>query len=176
MADISTLRSYLTFRLGEEIFAASVGKVLEILEIPRITRVPRAPSFMRGVVNLRGNVLPVIDTRNKFGLPETKDTIETCIIVMSLIDQGQELVTGAVVDSVQEVIDIDPKDVQPAPLVSAKWRTEFIQGMVKLNDRFIIILDIDRIFSSNEVALLKDVSEEERNDQADADRTASEAA
>jgi purine-binding chemotaxis protein CheW len=140
MTDVLTLRSFLTFRLGDELFAANVSKVLEILEIPRITKVPRAPEFMRGVVNLRGSVLPVIDTRNKFGLPPTNDTVNTCIIVMNLSNQGQELVTGAIVDAVQEVTEIEEKDVQAAPSVGAKFKTEFIEGMVKLNDQFISYL------------------------------------
>jgi purine-binding chemotaxis protein CheW len=158
MNDVLTLRSFLTFRLGDELFAANVSKVLEILEIPRITKVPRAPDFMRGVINLRGSVLPVIDTRNKFGLPATEDTVNTCIIVMNLSNQGQNLVTGAIVDAVQEVMEIEEKDVLAAPTVGAKFKTEFIEGMVKLNDQFIMILNLDLVFTTEELNLMQQAS------------------
>src|SRR4249920_1585023 len=92
--------SYPTFKLGDELFAAHVSKVIEILEIPKITRVPRSPEFMRGVVNLRGNVLSVIDSRIKFGLPPTEDTINTCIIVMNIQIENQEITLGLIADAV----------------------------------------------------------------------------
>src|SRR5688500_10373348 len=96
-----TMQSYITFRLAEELFATNVSKVLEILEIPKITKVPRSPVFMRGVVNLRGSVLPVIDTRTKFGLSETEDTVNSCIMVLEINMQDQTITIGAVVDAVQ---------------------------------------------------------------------------
>src|SRR5258705_6520490 len=104
---VETLNSFLSFRLGDELFAANVSKVLEILEIPKITKVPRSPAFMRGVVNLRGNVLPVIDTRIKFGLPTIDDTINSCILVLSIELEGKEIVLGAIVDEVKEVTEIE---------------------------------------------------------------------
>src|SRR5687768_13879314 len=100
-----TIESYLTFGLGDEIFATNVCKVLEILEIPKITKVPRCPPFMRGVINLRGSVLPVIDARSKFGLSETNDTVNSCIMVLEISMQEQDIKIGAVVDAVQEVIE-----------------------------------------------------------------------
>src|SRR3954464_1647295 len=100
-----SLTSYLTFKLDDEIFAANVSKVIEILEIPKITKVPRSPEFMRGVVNLRGNVLSVIDSRTKFGLPPVADTINTCIIVMIVNVDGQDMTMGVIVDAVQEVME-----------------------------------------------------------------------
>src|SRR5690606_36978993 len=99
------LQSYLTFRLRDEIFAANVKKVLEILEIPRITKLPHSPEYMRGVINLRGNVMPVINTRLKFGLPQSEDTITSCIVVLDIDIEGQNVTLGAVVDGVQEVIE-----------------------------------------------------------------------
>jgi purine-binding chemotaxis protein CheW len=152
-----SLTSYLTFKLDNEIFAANVGKVYEILEIPKITRVPRSPDFMRGVVNLRGNVLSVIDSRTKFGLPPQEDTINTCIIVLNLVIEGSEMTIGLIVDSVKEVVDIDSSSVQKVPEIGSKYKSEFIQGMVKSGEQFIMILDVDLLFSTFEASLLQSV-------------------
>src|SRR5687768_11883119 len=103
-ADILQSQSYLTFRLGGEIFAASVLHVIEILELSKITKVPRSPAFMRGVINLRGNVLPVIDTRSKFGLESAADTVDTCIMVLNIESGNEKIMVGALVDAVQEVL------------------------------------------------------------------------
>ncbi len=156
MTEVEKLDSYLTFRLGDEVFAASVSKVIEILEIPKITR---SPHFMRGVVNLRGSVLPVIDSRIKFGLPPAPDTVNTCIIVMNINMEGQDMVLGAIADNVQEVMEIEQDRIQPAPSMGAKYKSEFIEGMVKVEDQFIMLLDLDLVFSSEEVNLLQALSE-----------------
>lgn len=153
-----TLNSFLTFRLGDELFAANVGKVIEILEVPKITKVPRSPDFMRGVVNLRGSVLSVIDSRIKFGLPTIADTINTCIIVMVVNVEGQDLTLGVIVDAVQEVMEIDDSQMQEMPTIGSKYKTEFIEGMVKHDDQFIMLLNIDALFSSNEVSILNDIA------------------
>jgi len=158
---VETLNSFLTFRLGDELFAANVSKVLEILEIPKITKVPRSPAFMRGVVNLRGNVLPVIDTRSKFGLPSVDDTVNSCILVLNIEMEEKEIRLGAIVDEVQEVMEIDAAMIQPLPTVGAKYKTEFIEGMVKLNEQFIMVLNLNLVFTSSEVTLLEGLSEAE---------------
>jgi purine-binding chemotaxis protein CheW len=150
------LTSYLTFKLGDEIFAANVSKVFEILEIPKITKVPCSPDFMRGVVNLRGNVLSVIDSRVKFGLPAIDDTINTCIIVLNLGLEGHDMTIGLVVDAVKEVIDIDSASIQKVPDIGSRYKSEFIEGMVKSDDHFIMILNIDLIFTSQEANLLQE--------------------
>lgn len=155
--------SFLSFRLGDEFFAANVGKVLEILEIPKVTKVPRSPAFMRGVINLRGNVLPVIDTRAKFGLPPIDDTVNSCILVMSIALEGRDITLGAVVDAVQEVLEIEEESIQPVPSVGSRYRTEFIEGMVRLNDQFIMLLDLNLVFTSDEVSLLQEVSQKQNN-------------
>jgi len=152
------LKSYLTFRLGDELFAANVGKVLEILEIPRITKVPRSPHYMRGVVNLRGSVLPVIDARAKFGLPEVDDTINSCIIVLDVEIEDHHITIGTVVDGVQEVMDIEDGHIQPAPSIGSRYKSEFIDGMVKINEQFIMMLNLDKVFSSEEANILQDIS------------------
>jgi purine-binding chemotaxis protein CheW len=157
------LQSFLTFRLGDELFAANVGKVLEILEIPRITKVPQSPDFMRGVINLRGSVLPVIDARAKFGLPPAADTINSCIIVLNIDIEGQPIMTGVVVDGVQEVRDIEETQVQEAPSIGSKYKSEFIQGMVKVNEQFIMMLDLDKVFSSSESHLLRETMDQAKS-------------
>jgi purine-binding chemotaxis protein CheW len=150
--------SYLTFKLGDELFAANVTKVIEILEIPKITRVPRSPEFMRGVVNLRGNVLSVIDSRIKFGLPPTEDTINTCIIVMTIEIENQDITLGIIADAVKEVVEIDQQSIQSPPEMGSKYKTEFIDGMVKSGDQFIMLLNIDLLFSSQEASILQDAN------------------
>jgi purine-binding chemotaxis protein CheW len=154
-----TIESYLTFGLGDEIFATNVSKVLEILEIPKITKVPRSPAFMRGVINLRGSVLPIIDARSKFGLSETSDTVNSCIMVLEISTQEQDIKIGAVVDAVQEVIEIAPADILPAPSIGSKYRGEFIQGMVKANEQFIMVLDLDKVFSTEDANILQQLAD-----------------
>lgn len=151
----ATIDSYLSFKLGDELFAINVVKALEILEIPRITRVPKAPEYMRGVINLRGNVLPVIDARTRFGLPKVEKSVDTCIIVMEIAINGESVRLGAIVDSVQEVVQIDETNIQPPPRIGNKYRTEFLTGMGKIDNQFVMILDIDALFSAEELSLLK---------------------
>lgn len=151
-----TTNSYLSFKLEDETFAVEVAKVLEILEIPTITKVPKAPSYMTGVINLRGNVLPVIDTRLKFNLTTTICTVNTCIIVFK-VDMGQgSLLLGALVDAVQEVLEIDQSLIHPSPSIGNKYRSEFIKGMARVNDQFLMILNIDDIFSADDIIVVKE--------------------
>ena len=154
-----TMQSYLTFRLADELFATNVSKVLEILEIPKITKVPRSPVYMRGVINLRGSVLPVVDARTKFGLSETEDTVNSCIMVLEIIVQDQSITIGAVVDAVQEVMEISQADILPAPSIGSKYRGEFIEGMVKSEERFIMVLDLDKVLSTEDACILQEISD-----------------
>lgn len=147
--------SYLTFKLDEELFAINVSKVLEILEVKPITRIPKSPSFMKGVINLRGNILPVIDTRNKFCMPQQDFTIDTCIIVLNINSAGESLLVGAIVDSVQKVIDIPEEAIQPSLSMGAFYREDFIKGIGKIDEDFIMILNIDKVFSAEEIAVLE---------------------
>jgi purine-binding chemotaxis protein CheW len=151
-----SLTSYLTFNLGDELFAANVSKVIEILEVPKVTKVPRSPDFMRGIVNLRGNGLSVIDSRVKFGLPATDDTVNTCIIVLNLQLESHDITVGLIVDAVKEVIEIDPHAIQAVPEIGSKYNSEFIYGMVKSDEQFIMLLNIDLLFSTTEASILKD--------------------
>lgn len=152
--------SYLTFVMNQEFFAVSVTKVTELLELQPITHVPRSPEFMRGVINLRGAVVPVIDTRIKFMLPAVADTIDTCIVVMN-IEADQEVVkVGAIVDSVSEVIEVPADRILPLPAVGKKERTQFIQGVIKVEEKFIMVLDVDKVFSTDDIVSLKSEVEE----------------
>lgn len=152
VATISETRQYLTFKLDDEVFAVDVAKVREILELTSITKVPQTPPFMRGVINLRGSVVPVVDLRLKFGMTETERTVDTCIIVVEVTHEHETLVLGALADSVQEVFEMEPGQVEPAPRIGTKLNTDFILGMGKHDGQFIMILDIDRTFTSDELA------------------------
>lgn len=152
MNELSTLTSYLSFKLGNEIFAANVGKVLNILEMTKITKVPKAPDYMKGVINLRGTVLPLVDTRIKFGLSATEFTANTCILVLDITIGEESLQVGALVDAVQEVLEIEPQNILSPPNIGSKYHSEFISGMYKVTDeQFIMILDMDRVFSTEEL-------------------------
>ncbi len=154
-ATIVATTQYLTFRLGEEVFALDITKVREVLDFTTATRVPRTPAFMRGVINLRGTVVPVVDLRLKFGMTVTERTVNTCVIIAEVTVDGETTLLGALADSVQEVIELGADSIEPAPRIGTRLKTEFIKGMGKQNDRFVIILDIDQVFSADELALVQ---------------------
>lgn len=145
---------YITFKLGDELFAINVAQVREVLELPQITKVPTAPDYMRGVVNVRGKGVPVVDLRLKFGLPKTEDTVSSRIVVMELDLDGEPTVVGGIADSVHEVIELEPGQINPPPRIAMRWRTELIKGMGRRGEQFIIILDINAVFSSDEAVSL----------------------
>jgi purine-binding chemotaxis protein CheW len=159
---ITESTQYLTFKLADEVFALDISKVREVLDFTAITRVPRTPEFMRGVINLRGNVVPVVDMRVKFGMTKTEKTVNTCIIIVEITLDEDTTVLGALADSVQEVIDLEPGQIEPAPKIGTRLRTEFIRGMGKRDDHFIIILDIDKVFSVDELSLVQDAGQQEK--------------
>ncbi len=146
---------YLTFTLDEELFALDIAKVREVLDFTTITKVPKTPEFMRGVINLRGSVVPVVDLRLKFGMSRTEKTVNTCIIITEVTVDNETTVLGALADSVQEVMDLEPDRIEPAPKIGTHLNTEFIRGMGKRDNTFVIILDIDRVFSTDELALVQ---------------------
>ena len=151
---------FLTFTLGEEVFALDISSVREVLEFTTITKVPRMPESIRGVINLRGRAVPVVDVRLKFGMPETTRTVDTCIIIVEVNLAGEETVLGALADSVKEVMDIEPGDIEPAPRMGTSIRADFIRGIGKHGDEFIILLDIDRVFSDEELAQMAETAGE----------------
>lgn len=159
VSKITETRQYLTFKMEEETFALDVGKVREILDYTNITKVPRTPDFMKGVINLRGSVVPVVDMRLKFNMPVQERTVDTCIIVVEITIEDEQTVLGALVDSVQEVFELEPAQVEPAPRIGTKLNTDFILGMGRRDERFVIILDIDRVFSIEELDIAAAMTE-----------------
>lgn len=143
---------YLTFMLDEEVFALEISQVKEVLDLTAITKVPRTPGFMRGVINLRGNVVPVLDLRLKLGLDQKADTQDTCIIIVEVKLEGAQTVIGALADSVQEVISLDQGQVEPPPRIGMSVDSEVIKGMGKRDQEFVIILDSGRVFTAEEIA------------------------
>lgn len=154
--ELTKINSYLSFHLGDEEFAAHVGKVLNILELTDITEVPKSPEYMKGVINLRGTVLPVVDTRIKFGMSPTVYTPNTCIVVMEVELDGDTVQVGALIDSVQAVLEIDDSQIQPPPSIGSKYKSEFIYGMAKNDEKFIMLLDMEKVFSSDDIVSLKE--------------------
>jgi purine-binding chemotaxis protein CheW len=142
----------LTFKLGGEVYALDIAKVREVLDFTTATKVPRTPDFMRGVINLRGSVVPVVDLRLKFGMSATEKTVNTCVIITEVTVDGDAVVLGCLADSVQEVLNLEPGSISPAPKIGTALQTQFIAGMGQRDERFIIILDIDKIFSADELA------------------------
>jgi len=151
VTDMTETVQYLTFKLGDEVFALDVAKVREILEYTGITKVPQTPPFMRGVINLRGSVVPVVDLRLKFGMSATERAVNTCIIVVEVCMEDETIILGALADSVQEVVEMEPGQIEAAPHIGTRLNTEFIKGMGKLDNRFIMILDIDKVFTNDEL-------------------------
>jgi purine-binding chemotaxis protein CheW len=150
------VNEYLTFMLADELYAVNVSNIKEVLGVPWITRVPRMPEFMNGVINLRGNVVPVLDLRQKFGLGATSITIDTGIIVTEVEDvfddsEDECFTIGIFGDKVQQVITIDPSMIEPPPRIGVAIDTDFIVGMGRLDDGFVIILNIDKILSEGEL-------------------------
>ncbi len=154
-AEVTEMTQYLTFRLDDEVFALDISKVREVLDFTSVTKVPRTPEFMRGVINLRGSVVPVVDLRLKFGMTATERTVNTCIIIAEVTVDGDTTVLGCLADSVQEVLDLEPGSIAQAPKIGTKLRTEFIKGMGRREESFLIILDIDKVFSTDELAMVQ---------------------
>lgn len=152
---ITETRQYLTFKLDNEVFALDVATVREVLDFTTVTRIPRTPEFMRGVINLRGSVVPVVDLRLAFGMSATEKTVNTCIIVMEVRLEGEASIIGALADSVEEVVDLEPEQIESAPKIGTSIRTDFIRGMGKRDSSFLMILDIDRVFSADQLAELR---------------------
>jgi purine-binding chemotaxis protein CheW len=154
-SQITETALYLTFKLGDEVFAIDVARVREVLDLSPITKVPQAADFMRGVINVRGSVVPVVDLRTKFGMAPVESTLDTRVVVMEISVEGEQIELGGLADSVHEVLELEAGQIEPPPRIGAKWRTEFIRGIGKRDDQFIIILDIDRVFSADELTMIQ---------------------
>ena len=152
-------QQYVTFSLGDELFGVEVTRAREILSVTPVTRVPQTPDYLLGVINLRGQVVPVVDMRLKLGLPAGEETEDTCIIVVEVLVDGESIVVGALADAVREVLEIRSDQVEPAPRLGTRLKTEFIAGMGNVNEQFLILLNIDRVFSSEELAVVQDAGQ-----------------
>lgn len=157
--------TYLTFTLGKEHFALNVEHVEKILEYQPVTEVPKAPEFMLGVFNLRGEVIPLVDTRVKFGMSKTEINTSTCVLVLNVSIDGESVKLGALVDSVREVVKYSKAEVLPIPSVGKQTKSEFLDGVLKLNETFVLLLNADKIFSVDDILELKvddlDLAQEE---------------
>lgn len=151
--------SYLTFKVKEEYFAAHVKYVQNIIEVGHITAVPQSPDYMLGVLNLRGVVLPILDMRRKFGLVYKEPDSNSCIIVLELNLEGEEIVIGALVDEVSEVIEINESEIQDAPQIGVKHNSNFIQGLYLKEGSFTMLLKLEYLFSLEVINLIKTASE-----------------
>ena len=149
---------YLTFHLAGEDYGIEIRFVIEIIGIQKITEVPDMPDFIRGVINLRGKVIPVIDLRLRFGMPQAEYTDRTCIIVVDVTTSAGELQMGIVVDSVSEVLNIKPEEIDPTPSFGTNLQTEYIMGMAKMDAGVKILLDINQVLNQDETELLRKVA------------------
>ena len=148
---------YLTFKLAMEEYGLEILKVQEIIKMMDITRVPRTPEFVRGVINLRGKVIPVIDLRLKFGMESKETTEKTCVIVVQVARENAIVITGIIVDEVSEVLDITSEEIEPAPSFGTNVDTRFILGMAKARGSVKILLDINKVLSAGEMEALSQV-------------------
>ncbi len=163
----------LTFQLGKQEYGIQILEAREVVGLMQIDPVPQTPEFMKGVINLRGGVVPVVDLRLKFGMSEAEKTVNTCVIIVEVSVDGESAVLGALADSVQEVLDLEADQIEPAPKIGTRLKTDFIKGMGKRDDQFIMILDINKVFSSDELAIVQDagsyVSSEKIKKEAEAE-------
>ncbi len=148
---------YLTFHLGREEFAIQVGRVREIMGVQDITAVPQTPAHVRGVINLRGKVIPVIDLRLKFGLPEIEYSQRTCIIVVQVVGEAGAMLMGVVVDGVSEVLNLTAGDIEDTPDFGRGVVTPYLLGMAKVKGKVKILLDINRVLTSQDLEGLAEV-------------------
>jgi len=157
---VNSSLQYVTFSLGRELFGVEVTRTREILSLTPVTKVPQTPEYLLGVINLRGQVVPVVDMRLKLGLPAGRETEDTCIIVVEVQVDGEIIIVGALADAVREVLEISADQIEPPPRLGTRLKTEFMSGMGKIDDQFMILLNIDRIFNSEDIAMIQETGQE----------------
>lgn len=157
-ATSSEEQQYLTFVLAQETYAIPILSIREIIEFGKLTQVPMVPDFIRGVINLRGSVVPVIDLARRFGRAQSQTTRKSCIVVIELADGDVIQEIGVLVDAVNEVMEIGHREIEPAPSFGTRIRTDFISGMGKVNGDFVVILSTGNVLSMEEMAMLADIS------------------
>ncbi|MDX9972129.1 MAG: chemotaxis protein CheW [FCB group bacterium] len=150
---------YLTFLLAGEYFGLGILRVQEIIGMMPVTKVPRSPEFVRGVINLRGRIIPVMDLRRKFGDESQDDTERTCIIVVQVQDEDSRLTIGLLVDEVSEVINVQEEQIEPPPSFGTRVDADFILGIGKVGEKVVILLDVDRVLTNHEANLIGEVAE-----------------
>lgn len=150
---------YLTFKLGAEEFGLEILKVQEIIKMMDITRVPRTPDFVRGVINLRGKVIPVVDLRRRFDMEPKATTDKTCVIVVQIRRENLTVTMGIIVDEVSEVLDVTREQIEPAPEFGGVVNTDFILGIGKVGKRVVMLLDVDKVLSSQELDVVEKVKQ-----------------
>jgi purine-binding chemotaxis protein CheW len=158
--EVENQTQHLTFLLAGEEFAIGILQVREIIKYDTLTKVPMVPAYIRGVINLRGSVVPVVDLAVKFGLPESPVTKQSCIVIVETALEGERTVMGVVADSVKQVIDLAPADIEAAPLFGTKVRVDFLHGLGKAGKKFVLILDIDRILTVEELGEIGSVKKD----------------
>lgn len=157
------VNQYLTFILGGETYGVSILVIKEILEYNEPTTVPMMPDFIRGVINLRGSVVPVVDLSLRLGKESTEVEKRTCVVIIEINHEDERMEIGVVVDAVNEVLDIAPENIESAPSFGAKIRTDFIRGMGKIDDKFVVLLNIDHVLSVDELSMLEQTGEPKEN-------------
>jgi purine-binding chemotaxis protein CheW len=154
-------QQYLTFMLGGEVFAIGILHIKEIIEYGQLTGVPMMPEFIRGVINLRGAVVPVVDLASRFGGKPSQVTRRSCIVILELAVEAETRVIGVVVDAVNEVLEISRADIEPPPSFGTRIRTDFIEGMGKVQEKFVIILNVNNVLSTEDIAVIGRAAEVE---------------
>lgn len=152
---MNTLEKYLTFTLGAELFAFPIESVREVHDVSEITRIPQTASFMLGVMNLRGNAVPVVDLKQKFNMGPTEHTINTRIAIIESKEGEKEILVGAMADSVREVLELGHEQIEPAPSMGMRVKADFIKGIARLKDKFIVLIDVHKVFSEQEMSVLE---------------------
>jgi purine-binding chemotaxis protein CheW len=152
---ITATNQYLTFRLNGEVYAIDVGNAREIVGVPRLTRMPGTPSWIRGVMNLRGSVVPVVDLKHKFDMGQTEVTKDACILVVEFQVDGQPYVIGLLVDAVVEVFELNPDAIEEPPRFGTRYSPRYIKGMGRRGDVVFVVLDADKVLSESEVTVAR---------------------
>jgi purine-binding chemotaxis protein CheW len=150
---------YLTFQLAGEEYAVGILQVREILRYEEVTRVPTAPASIRGVLNLRGSVVPVADLAVRMGMPETPVTRRTCIVIVEVMLEEEPVVMGIIAEAVSQVMDLAPADIEPPPAFGPRIRIDFLRGLARMGDRFALLLDLDLLLSTEAALSAADLSE-----------------
>ncbi len=151
--------TYLTFVLGKEYFAVCVDEVLEVLQHQQITSVPKTPDHILGIINFRGDILPVVDTRIKFNLSTQDENQRSIIIVFDIAGEDQRIQIAATADAVKDVIEVDPDEIKPVPEMGISYNAKFISGAIRRNDTFIMMLNIEKVFSISDLAMVQQLTD-----------------